>query len=86
MAEQTFRKDTGWGASNHDFFGEDEITVTITLAEYRELVEKNAKTEQRVNEANERANKARQEAEAAKAKLDKVLTLTSEEEETDDEF
>lgn len=86
MAEQVFKKDTPWGENRHDFIGEDEITVTITLSEYRDLVAKNAKTEQRVNEANERASKARQEAEAAKAKLDKVLTLTSEEEETDDEF
>lgn len=37
MAEQKFSKDTNWGSAN-DFYGEDEITVTITLREYRELL------------------------------------------------
>lgn len=37
MAEQKFSKDTNWGNVN-DFYGEDEITVTITLREYRELL------------------------------------------------
>lgn len=42
MAEQTFKKDAIWGSVN-DFYGEDEITVTITLREYRELLKESVK-------------------------------------------
>lgn len=42
MAEQKFSKDTNWGNAN-DFYGEDEITVTITLREYRELLKASVK-------------------------------------------
>lgn len=37
MADQVFKKDADYGNKN-DFVGESEITVTITLAEYRDLV------------------------------------------------
>lgn len=86
MAEQIFKKETNWGYNSNDFVGESEIMVEITLHEYRELIEKNAKTEQRIKEAEEKAYKARKEAEEAKSKLDKVLTLTSNIEEDEDEF
>ena len=85
MAEQIFKKETSWGCNSNDFVGEDEIMVKITLHEYRELIEKNAKTEQRIKEAEEKAYKARKEAEEAKSKLDKVLSLTSNIEGDEDE-
>ena len=86
MAEQIFKKETEWGTNKNDFVGESEIMVEITLHEYRELVEKNAKTEQRIKEAEDKACKARKEAEEAKSKLDKVLALTSNIEEDEYEF
>ena len=86
MAEQIFKKETNWGYNCNDFVGESEIMVEITLHEYRELVEKDAKTEQRIKDAEGMALKARKEAEEAKARLDKVLSLTSEIEEDEDEI
>ena len=91
MAEQIFKKETEWGINRNDFMGECEIMVEITLHEYRELIEKNAKTEQRIKEAEDMARNARKEAESAKAKLDKVLFMTSSlsivtEEEDEDEI
>ena len=86
MAEQIFKKETEWGINKNDFAGESEIMVRITLHEYRELVEKNAKTDQRIKEAEEEMYKARNEARESKAKLDKVLALTSKSEECEDEF
>lgn len=52
MAEQTFKKETDWGISKYDFTGESEITVTITLAEYRHLVGSNAKNEHETSKLN----------------------------------
>lgn len=45
MAEQVFKKETGWGDVREDFKGKSEIMVTITLHEYRSLVRENAKKE-----------------------------------------
>ena len=77
MAEQTFKKETEWGTNKNDFAGESEIMVRITLHEYRELVEKNAKTDQRIKEAEEEMYKARNEAREAKEKLEKLISMTS---------
>lgn len=77
MAEQIFKKETEWGINKNDFAGESEIMVRITLHEYRELVEKNAKTDQRIKEAEEETYKARNEAREAKEKLERVLSMTS---------
>lgn len=41
MAEQTFKKDCDYG-EEYNFAGENELMVTITLAEYRFLVEEHA--------------------------------------------
>lgn len=56
MAEQTFKKETDWGTSKYDFTGESEITVTITLAEYRHLVETNAKNDHETSKLNKMIN------------------------------
>ena len=91
MAEQIFKKETEWGVNSDDFAGESELMVQITLHEYRELVEKNARTEQRIKEAEEKAYKAKKEADEARAKMEKVLSMTSSlsivtEEEDEDEI
>ena len=84
MAEQIFKKETEWGTNRNDFVGESEIMVEITLHEYRELVENNAKTEQRIKEAEEKAYKAKKDADEARAKMEKLLDLASSENEVDD--
>lgn len=38
MAEQKFEKTVDYSLNRDDFMGEDEILVTITLHEYRELI------------------------------------------------
>ena len=85
MAEQIFKKETEWGVNRDDFAGENEIMVRITLHEYRELVEKNAKTEQRIKEAEEKAYKAKKDADEARFKMEKLLSLASSENEVDDD-
>ena len=85
MAEQIFKKETEWGTNKNDFAGESEIMVEITLHEYRELVENNAKTDQRIKEAEEKAYKAKKDADEARAKMEKLLSLASSENEVDDD-
>ena len=85
MAEQTFKKETEWGTNKNDFAGESEIMVRITLHEYSELIEKNANTEQRINEAEEKAYKAKKDADEARAKMEKLLSLASSGDEVDDD-
>ena len=67
MAEQVFKKEVEWGSSREDFIGESEITVTITLREYRNLVTAVAKKEheyskliKRIAEAEEDGNRWKQ--------------------------
>ena len=38
MADQIFKKETDYNVNEDNFVGESEITVTITLNEYRHLV------------------------------------------------
>lgn len=45
------RKLDGYGANNNDFVAQGEITVTITLNEYRKLVTDNAKAQSKIDEA-----------------------------------
>lgn len=40
MAEQKFEKVVDYSLNRDDFMGEDEILVTITLHEYRDLIKK----------------------------------------------
>lgn len=41
-----------YGTNNNDFVVQGEITVTITLNEYRKLVTDNAKAQSKIDEAN----------------------------------
>ena len=45
------KKLDGYGTNNNDFLASGELTVTITLEEYRKLVEKCATREYCINEA-----------------------------------
>lgn len=59
MAEQKFKKEVvtdGYNdtISKHDFVADCELTVTITLAEYRELVETKATCDRKIKEADDK--------------------------------
>lgn len=50
MAEQIFKKKTEWTDEINNYVGESEITVTITLCEYRELIRDNALSYRKITE------------------------------------
>lgn len=53
-------------ALNHNFIASQELTVTITLSEYRELVESSATKKKDIDEANNDKYKREREIEAQK--------------------
>ena len=78
MAEQIFKKETTWG-NEGNFVGDSEITVTITLGEYRKLVKEVTlkdsdlqKERDRTIEANKKANSYKDKLEALIEKLNGV--------------
>ena len=80
MAEEVFKKETGWGGKAEDFKGKHEIMVTITLHEYRELIEANAKHGEELRKAREAKFEAEKTAAKLREKLDKLLEAAEEEE------
>ena len=52
MADNKFSKEVDYSLDQNDFVLDNEITVTITLHEYRELVENDATSKTRIEEAN----------------------------------
>lgn len=48
----TSKKLEGWGSNLHDFKAEKELTVEITLSEYRDLIKSKATKEADVEKAN----------------------------------
>lgn len=81
------KKLNDYNAKNEDFLAPQELTVTISLSEYRELVRSNATRESAINEANSEKwkyrneyGKLKEEVAELKAKLYE-LTLEQEEEE-----
>lgn len=74
MAEQTFKKDAGWGNSANDFYGEDEITVTITLHEYRELIKTSVKFDktEELERVKKECMRLRSELDVAKARIEQL--------------
>ena len=52
MADNKFSKEVDYSLNQNDFVLDNEITVTITLHEYRELVENNATSKARIEDAN----------------------------------
>ena len=74
MAEQIFKKETGWGGETSDnFIGEDEITVTITLNEYRNLVKEVASKEYDLQKEREKTSEANRKAQSYKDKLESLI-------------
>lgn len=76
MADQVFKKDTDstWGSNyRDDFYGESEITVTITLHEYRKLLVDSAKHAEEIRRKDEEMSMARSERDAAKKQLQALL-------------
>lgn len=59
MADQVFKKETGYNVNENNFAGESEIMVTITLNEYRELVSHKATRDKDVKGAETEARDAR---------------------------
>lgn len=59
MADQIFKKETEYNVNENNFIGESEITVTITLNEYRELVSHMATRDNDVKSAEKEAREAR---------------------------
>ena len=72
MADQIFKKETNWDNDNN-FVCEDEITVTITLNEYRNLVKKDAINDYAIEKEREKAREANNNADAYKAKLEELI-------------
>lgn len=71
MAQETFEKNiSGWSNTIYDFRGENEIMVTITLNEYRELVKISATAKQKIEDANVDEYKREQEIEELRKKLE----------------
>lgn len=52
MADNKFSKEVDYSLNQNDFVLDNEITVTITLHEYRELVENDATSKARIEDAN----------------------------------
>lgn len=76
MADQEFSKKTeGWGDTSRyfDFVGDSELTVRITLAEYRELVRTSAKHAEEMRKRDEAVAEARSERDAARKKLQTLI-------------
>ena len=48
--ENNFTKEVGYSLDKNDFILEQELTVTITLHEYRELVDYNARAKGKIEE------------------------------------
>lgn len=73
MAEQIFKKETAWSGTADNFFGEDEITVTITLNEYRNLVKEVARKDYDLEKEREKTREANKNADSYKAKLEALI-------------
>ena len=72
MADQIFKKETFWGTADN-FVGEDEITVTITLNEYRNLVNEVARKDYDLEKEREKTREEARKAQAYKDKLEALI-------------
>ena len=72
MAEQIFKKETTCGNENN-FVGDGEITVTITINEYRNLVKEVALKDHDLQKEREKTSEANKKADAYKAKLEALI-------------
>lgn len=73
MNEKIFdKKADGWRFEANDFVAENELMVTITLAEYRSLIENNAKADQKYNDLLKRKNEVDEQLERTKRENEKL--------------
>ena len=72
MADQIFKKEALWGTCDN-FIGDGEITVTITLNEYRNLVKEVALKDYDLKKEREKTSEANKKADAYKAKLEALI-------------
>lgn len=84
MAEQIFKKETTWGNENN-FVGDGEITVTITLGEYRDLVKQVALKDYDMEKERKRTFEAVKKAQSYKDKLEALIEKLNGVEEEDDD-
>lgn len=69
-SEHYYTKNFGnYGSSDNNFVANQEITLTITLNEYRNLVEADAKTRNSIDKANSEKYKAQSENEKLKKEI-----------------
>lgn len=66
------KKLNDYNAKNEDFLAPQELTVTISLSEYRNLVSSNATREAAINEANSERWKYKNENEKLKEEVAKL--------------
>lgn len=66
------KKLNDYNSNNEDFLAPQELTVTISLSEYRDLVSKSATREAAINEANSEKWKYRNENEKLKEEVAKL--------------
>lgn len=72
------KKMDDYNTKMNDFVANGEITVTITLSEYRELVESKAKKQYEIDKANSEKWEAKHKAEAMEAELNDLRKKASE--------
>lgn len=93
VIEKTVVENNRYNVNLNDYVAEGELTVTITLSEYRDLIEKSVENKQRKEHESwldqyNRANKAEErvtELETEVSNLYKRLAGTTDSEETEDE-
>lgn len=68
----TTKKNDSWGSNLNDFKEEKELTVEITLNEYRELIKSKALKENDIKEANKDKYKREEEIEQLKSNTRKL--------------
>lgn len=93
IIEKTVIEGNRYNVDLNDYVAEGELTVTITLSEYRDLIEKSVENKQRKEHESwldqyNRANKAEErvkELETEVSNLYKRLAETTDSEETEDD-
>lgn len=71
----------GYCDNKHNYAAEDEIMVTITLSEYRELVENNATRKEAVDKVSQKVAEKDAEIKRLKEKIERMFSAEKDEEE-----
>lgn len=79
MSESVYKKEPGnYGTNVNDFRAPDELTVTVTLHEYRDLIECKARHEAKVKEKDEEVWEMRKQRDEARARIDSLIAKIGE--------